>query len=192
MTKQEKFNNIGELFKKIIHKDNSLNRENKYWELKNGKSTMLRSPNKNSHGFTLDTCKRFPFFNPNPPKNITKMCDGIIALSTDERKDYLIIIEKKENEKNKDGYDLQLINGKLFCDWIIALAKAHNVYNPQSLTYIALLICEPRPNDTNKGTSTHNNKANKAKIPNKLKKHFKIFNKIKNETIVQLKDILQS
>jgi len=110
-------------------------------------------------------------------------CDYFLSYKD---KDYLFIIEKKTG--NKDNYELQLINGKLFCDWILTLFKQHNYYtNTRSINYIALLVWKPRE-VPNRGTTAHNQ--NRSGTPQSLAGHFNRFEEIKNQSEIYLKDYL--
>ena len=78
------------------------------------------------------------------------MCDAIIAQSYEERL-YMFVIEQKTGDP--DYFKKQVINGKLFCDWLCALYRSHG-YMDDNPIFIALLIWEPRLSQ-NKGTTTH-------------------------------------
>jgi len=178
---------ISKLFCKTIRKNYKLKRRNKDWLCQNGELIKLRSPGNKSFGFSLDNSTKplFCFISSNPPQHINKMCDAIICLSYKD-KDYLFIIEKKTG--NKYNYELQLINGKLFCDWILTLFKQHNHYtDTKSINYIALLVWKPRE-VPNRGTTAHNQ--DRSGTPQSLAGHFNRFEEIKNQSEIYLKDYL--
>ncbi len=188
---------IGELFTETIKKDYCLKREGKDWICENGKPIKLRSPNNKSCGFSLDNSTKHPFnfVSSSLPHGIAKMCDAIIVLSNKDE-DYIFIIEKKTGNKNE--YKLQLINGKIFCDWIITLFEQHGHYNRQEQrkrNYIALLVWEPRKSvdkdqtTHGKGQTTH---GKEDKMPEILRNHFDRFKDIQNEQQISLLDYLNT
>ena len=105
-----------------------------------------------SIAFSLDRePKPFAFFSDQAPPGFAKMCDAILFYFC-ENKTYLFVIEVKTG--NKGDCENQLINGKLFCDWLISLYIQHKSSNP-CVSVVPLLIWEPRQNSDRKGTTTH-------------------------------------
>lgn len=116
----------------------------------------MRLPKKNcfSIAFSLDckSSKPFAFLSDSPPRHFAKMCDAIL-FCVHENKIYLFVVEIKTN--NQGEYEKQLINGKLFCDWLIALCREHKYLDSKAeITVISLLIWEPR-RSAPEGTTTH-------------------------------------
>lgn len=79
------------------------------------------------------------------------MCDAIL-FCLHQNKTYLFVIELKTGHKG--DCKKQLINGKLFCNWLIALYIQHKNLNPE-VTTVPVLIWKPRQNPPRKGTTTH-------------------------------------
>jgi len=132
-----------------------LKRDGKRWILEEGNPpTEIRVPSRLSIAFSLDKkdAEPFAFFSNNPPKDFAKVCDAILFCCSEDRI-YLFIIEAKTGYKG--DYKKQLINGKLFCDWLIALYTQHKSSLDPSPTIIPLLIWKPRLNSVRKGTTTH-------------------------------------
>ena len=127
-----------------------LDRNGRDWHLANGVS--LRAPDRHSFGFSLDNQDIPPlaFFSRNPPLHINKMCDAIIAL-WNGGKLYFVVVEQKT--ANKNDYDKQLANGKLFCEWLVALFVHHGYCHSQSVEYVGLLVWEPRPSPRREATA---------------------------------------
>ncbi len=144
-----------ELFQRSIGNKFHLDREDRNWLLhENNCKIKLKSPDKYSLGFSLDRNSKpspFPFFTSNPPCDIAKMCDAIIALSY-KGKAYIFVIEQKTG--NKGEYYKQLTNGKYFCDWLLALLNQHKHYSDTPI-FIGLLCWEPRDKSPRKGPTTH-------------------------------------
>ncbi len=129
----------------------------------NGQKTYIQMPNCKSVAFQLDTpACAFPFLHKSPPKGIAKMCDAIIMASYRE-KNYIVCVELKTN--NKGQYNKQLTNGKLFCDYMLALLKEHehfdNCFFP---SYIALFIWYPRKHPERQ-TTTHDRQYPRCENP---------------------------
>lgn len=168
-----------ELIKKTIHADYCLSRDERDWLLDD--NVKLRLPDRHSFGFSLDNPCRppFAFFSGNPPKHIAKMCDAFIALSYDDTT-YIFIIEQKTADSGE--YKNQLMNGKLFCDWLGDLYRAHKP-DFGNLVYIGLLIWQPR-RDPDRDT---------PQLPTKPKKHlsFDNFFNIKNKKNIHLKELIR-
>ncbi len=136
-----------------IHTDYHLQREEEIWKLKDPPCVCLRAPDSNSIGFSLDDEDKRPlaFFSGNPPSDLSKMCDAIIAMAY-ENKLYLFIIEQKT--RCKSGYTKQLTNGKYFCDWLMSLYKEYGYLSTDPI-YIGMLVWQPRESSPRKGTTTH-------------------------------------
>ncbi len=114
----------------------------------------LRSPSRRSFGFSLDN-SRFPalaFFSPQPPEGLAKVCDGMVAV-LHERKLYLFAIELKSGDK--DDARKQLVNGRLFWQWLMELCKQHGyLYRVTDVCHVSLLMWYPRERSPRKGTTT--------------------------------------
>ena len=106
-----------------------------------------------SCGFSLDngTFPPFEFFALRPPKNLAKMCDAIV-LYDDGNDFYCTLIEQKTS--NRGHFEKQLVNGKLFCEWLVSLCEEHNYKPPGRVQYFGVLIWQPPPIPP-KGTTTH-------------------------------------
>ena len=115
--------------------------------------TRLTVPDCPSFGFSLDNEDNPPlaFFSDSPPVDMAKMCDAIIALSQ-ENKLYLFCIELKTGDEA--DYEKQLTNGRIFCEWLIQLYKAHDYWSVDSVHKSGLLIWEPQRSGR-RGTTSH-------------------------------------
>lgn len=132
--------NIAELFERTIAPKYHLPRQDRDWLYENGEQIQIRAPNNQSLAFSLDPKKvPFPFICGSPPPKVTKMCDVIIC-STSKQRHYIFIVEKKREWK--EDYHLQLINGKLFCDWMLALFREHG-HLQGKVTFVGLLLMYP-------------------------------------------------
>lgn len=150
-----------DLFDSTIEKTFHLKRNKRQWILteraKKGTQLSIIAPNRYSLGFTLDEANLpsaqnpMPFISGNPPEHIKKMCDAIVAL-TYKGMSYLFCIEQKSG--HKEDYKKQLMNGAIFCNWLMALFKAHNHFNQKPI-YIGLLVFTPRAKATRKGLTSH-------------------------------------
>ena len=175
-----------ETIKNTIHKNYHLQRDCKHWKLNDQPTVKLRAPNPHSIGFSLDNQTPSPlaFFSNKPPKYLAKMADAILALKY-KRKVYWFVIEQKTATKN--DYKKQLINGKLFCDWLIALYKQYN-YLPNGPICISLLVWKPRERSINKGATTHYNKPSKTINVGTFDYSFEV----QNVLDISLADIIQA
>ena len=146
------------LLEQTIHGDYHLPRRCLSWDLED--DVEIISPNRNSLAFSLDNGEKPPFgsLSAAPPKHIAKICDCIIALSY-QGKCYLFVIEQKTAHKGE--YKKQLINGRIFCDWLIALFTAHKHLTSEPV-FVSLLIWQPRRNSPRKGTTAHRRHGNIA------------------------------
>ena len=169
---------VVELIKKTIHSNYRLNRENRDWLLDH--NVRLRSPVRHSFGFSLDEpCDPpFAFFGGNPPAHIAKMCDAIVAVSHD-RKSYIFLIEQKT--AHQEEYGRQLVNGKLFCDWLGCLYRAHK-YDVDDLIFVGVLIWRPH-----KASDKETTRPLVKREEHQLFDHF--FN-IKNKKDIYLQDLI--
>ena len=160
-----------------------LRRQNKDWLLEN--NVKVRSVNHNSFGFSLDkddkSLSPFRFFSGKPPEHVAKMCDAIIAQRYGDTL-YVVVIEQKSS--SKDRYRKQLINGRLFCEWLMGLYQAHG-YSDRDPIYVGLLIWQPRPIH-DKGETTHRPLEFRQFAP------FCSLVEIRNQTLVQLHEILKA
>ena len=149
----KKNDNIVELLEKTIHGDLLLNRNDEQWILNGCTTVTLRSPTRRSIGFSLDNSQYRPlnFFGTSPPKDLAKMCDGILVLLHRDNL-YWFVVEQKTS--NQGDYKKQLINGKCFCDWLIALYRVHGYLfgNP---VVIGLLVWKGREKNVSKGLTSH-------------------------------------
>lgn len=171
--------NLVELIKKTIHSNYRLNRENRNWLLDH--NVKLRSPDRQSFGFSLDKpCDPpFAFFSGDPPAHIAKMCDAIVAVSHDQ-KSYIFLIEQKT--AHQDAYRQQLINGKLFCDWLGRLYRAHK-YGVNDLVFVGILIWQPH-RASHKDTTRPRTKPEKHQL-------FDHFFNIKNQKDIYLLELIR-
>ncbi len=158
-----------------------LNRDGRAWLLED--DVKLRAPHQHCLGFSLDNHEKPPlaFFNTSPPEHIAKMCDAIVAIWHKQTL-WLLIIEQKTAHKN--GYKKQLTNGKLFCDWLVALYKEHGYWSSKPV-FIGMLIWQPRESPR-KGTTSHRDEAQFRKSP-----PFDHFIELKNQTHIALDDLLK-
>lgn len=132
-----------------------LRRGERKWILEEDASKVrihIHVPIERSIAFSLDRKpKPFTFFADNPPPDFAKMCDAVLFY-LHGNKTYLFVIEIKTGDPGE--CEKQLINGKLFCNWLINLYIQHKSLNP-CVTVIPLLIWKPRENPGRKGTTTH-------------------------------------
>lgn len=171
-----------DLLERTIHEKYHLQRLSKDWKMKSG--VKLRTPGARSLGFSLDNQEHppFGFLSASPPKDVAKMCDAIVALSFKQNL-YVFFVERKT--AHLDDYKKQLTNGKLFCDWLIALFKEHASLNGEPI-FIGLLVWEPRQSPR-KGTTSHQLEAS---IKQKQVLPFHYFFEAKNETHFFLKALI--
>lgn len=139
------------LLEQTIHEDYHLPRRRRSWDLED--DVEIISPNRNSLAFSLDNEEKppFGFLSAAPPAHIAKMCDCVIALSYQE-KCYLFFIEQKTAHAHKEEYKKQLINGRIFLDWLVALFTAHEHLTSEPI-FVSLLIWQPRQKSPRKGTT---------------------------------------
>ena len=169
--------------KKTIHKYYHLNRQCRDWLLDN--NVKLRVPNRHSFGFSLDNRNKppFAFLSGSPPQHIAKVCDAIVALSY-QGKLYLFIIEQKTS--HSESYKKQLVNGKLFCDWLFSLYRWHGHWGSCKLVSIGLLIWQPRQQPRRGGTAHRSNVASQGHPL------FDYFLEKKNEINIHLGQLINS
>lgn len=176
-----------ETIKDTIHEDYHLQRENKHWKLNEQPTIRLRAPNRHSIGFSLDSQPQsspLTFFGDRPPRHVAKMADAILALKY-RRKVFWFVIEQKT--ATKGGYKKQLINGKIFCDWLIALYRQYN-YLPSDSVFVSLLVWKPRKKSVDKGTTTHHDKLSKVTRIGKFDHSFEL----QNYLDISLAEIVQA
>ncbi len=145
--------NIIEVIEKAIGSRYRLERKGREWFLDDtDRRTTIRVPGRNSIAFSLDieNEKPFAFFSGNPPEGIAKICDAFI-FCVYEGKGYLFIIEMKS--AHKEDSEKQLINGRLFCDWLLSLCREHG-YLKTEFSVASLLLWEPRERRTDRGLSS--------------------------------------
>ena len=133
-----------------------LTRRKEKWVLEEGQSkTEVHFSTEESIAFSLDqkNLRPFAFFSKKPPKHFAKMCDAIF-FCYHENSIYLFIIEEKT--ANLGDCEKQLINGKLFCDWLIALCIQHT-FPDLDVNIIPLLIWKPQQKSPRKGETGHRN-----------------------------------
>ncbi len=152
-----------DLFHSTIEKTFHLERDGQRWILaeraKKGTQLSIIAPNRYSLGFTLDEAnlksaqnlKPMPFISGNPPEHIGKMCDAIVVL-TYKGMSYLFCIEQKSGHKG--DYKKQLMNGAIFCNWLMDLFKVHGHFNQRPI-YLGLLVFKPRAKAVRKGSTSH-------------------------------------
>ncbi len=180
------------IIKDTINSAYHLNREGRAWLLDDG--VKLRAPHQHCLGFSLDNKEKPPLacFNAPAPKHITKMCDAIVAIWHKQTL-CLLIIEQKT--KHKGNYKKQLANGKLFCDWLVALYKEHGYWSGKPV-FIGMLIWQPR-NSPRKGATAHRGGRGKAPLTTSppfdyfIERGFDDFIELKNETRIALNTLLK-
>ena len=93
-------------------------------------------------GIKLDnsSSRPFHFFSDAPSPGLLKMCDGIFIHVKDENI-FFVLIEIKTS--HPDGSEDQLMNGKLFCQWLVALLRRYNFAPSGQVRYFAVLMWEP-------------------------------------------------
>ena len=152
-----------DLFEHTIEKSFHLKRDDLRWILgeraENGTQLSIIAPNRYSLGFTLDEANSpsaqnsapMPFISGTPPEHIKKMCDAIVVVAY-KGKGYLFCIEQKSGYKG--DYKKQLVNGAIFCQWLMALFEAHDYFNQKPI-YVGLLVFAPRARAERKGLTSH-------------------------------------
>ena len=143
-----------ETIKDTIDSRYHLKRTGRSWMIGESLEIKLTAPNRYSFGFSLDHQHHPPlaFFSGEPPTHLAKMCDAIITLKRNNEL-YLFCIEVKTAHKN--SYEKQLANGRIFCDWLIALYKRHDHWKIGSVYILGVLIWQPREKAVRKGTTSH-------------------------------------
>ncbi len=120
-----------------------LERNDREWLLdESDKRIEIRVPDRNSIAFSLDRRDEnpFAFFGGNPPGGMAKICDAFL-FCVYERQGYGFIIEMKSGHKEES--EKQMINGRFFCDWLLALCREHGYLNAD-FSIASLLLWEPR------------------------------------------------
>ena len=158
-----------------------LKRNGRDWLLPDG--GVVRMTNRHSIGFSLDNPKfpPFRFLGSNPPRHIGRICDAILVASRASRL-YVGILEQKSG--HKDDSRRQLVNGRLFCDWIFGLFRA-NGYSVGELVYVRILTWTPS-GIPNKGTTTPGYGVKKS-----TGEHFDWTVDVRNENCVFFAQILE-
>lgn len=168
--------------KEAIHGRYRLSRKKDAYILPN--DIRVYPSNQYSYGFSLDhpTVAPFAFWSGSPPKDLAKMCDAIVVYS-DGNDLICTLIEQKTG--NPGECEKQLVNGKLFCQWLVSLCQQHNYTPKGQATYFGVLLWEPKP-IPQKGTTTHQK-------PN-AKRHdlFDKFFDIQNDTYVDVGELISS
>lgn len=139
-----------------INERYALKREDRHWVLNETREgnwkTKIRAENRHSFAFSLDHADQanrpLAFFGGEPPKGVARMCDAIMVCHHDQRC-YLFLIELKT--KYKKGYEKQLRNGKIFCDWLLKLYQEHG-HACSAPVFVSLLIWFPRNSPPKQGT----------------------------------------
>ena len=149
-----------DIIEKTIHSGYRLDRQGRDWMLAGG--LRLRAPSRRSFAFSLDKegKRPFSFFSGSPPVHIAKMCDAIIAFFYREKL-YLLMVEQKTG--NPDQYEDQLINGKLFCDWLFSLYRRYGYCSGEPV-YIGLLAWQPWPTSRKGKTGLRSTAAGKHEL----------------------------
>jgi len=183
-------NRVFELLEQTIDEGYKLEREENHRLLKEEKKPSrlfkIRSVNRHTFAFSLDCekSKPFTFFSPNPPSGIARMCDAIMACHHNNRC-YLFLVEMKT--QHKDDYKKQITNGKLFCDWLLQLYKAHGHISARPI-FVSILIWFPRQQPEKGGTAHHDKIKEDIAIDQSIFDH--AF-KIENQSTVSMFDIFK-
>ena len=175
------------LLEQTIHGDYHLPRRRRSWNLED--AVEIISPNRNSLAFSLDNKEQppFDFLGAAPPAHIARMCDCVIALSY-QGKCYLFVIEQQT--AHQEEYRKQLINGRIFCDWLMALFTAHGHLTSEPI-FVSLLIWQPRQKSPRKGTTAHRRHGGITRtepVDNRFDSSFRAA----NLTRVWLRDLVES
>ncbi len=156
------------LIRRTIARRYHLKCEQNRWEIREKtRSIRLLASGGQSFGFSLDDPdpenSPLAFFGGSPPKYITKICDGMVAV-LHRGQLYLFSVEVKTADRS--GAKKQLLNGRLFWRWLMNLYEAHD-HLPESLTvsHISLLAWRPRRKTPRKGGTSHSNNENLEKLP---------------------------
>ncbi len=161
-----------------------LKQQGRQWLIED--AVWARSPDRHSIGFSLDCddSKPLAFFSNRPPAHLAKMCDALIAVLY-RQKLYLFAIEAKSGYKANSSK--QLVNGRHFWRWLIALCREHGYLNTET-KYIALLVWQPRKRQIDKGTTAHRDDLDIKVDP---KTGFTARVEVKNRTSFSLADLIQ-
>ena len=180
-----------DLFQQTIDSQYRLNREGKDWQLNDAQQQTItfRAANQHSLAFSLDVAKGskktepLAFFSGQPPSGIAKMCDAML-ICQHQQQDYLFLIELKTN--HKEDYKKQLMNGKLFCEWLLQLYKEHD-HTDKTPVVVGLLIYFPRRSPAKQGTS---HRAPRSDVVDDDKGQFDHMLHIKNNTLIAISKLL--
>ena len=178
-----------EHIKKTIRKQCHLQGEGLHWQLNEQPTVKLRAPTCHSIGFSVDNPDNpqyhpLTLFSKSPPSDISKRPDAILVLKW-KQTIYWFIVEQKTHRRA--GYEKQLINGKYFCDWLIALHRHHGYLNCDSVC-VGLLVWQPRPKFVSKGTTSHRGNRPSAIAVDTFSYSFEV----KNIPDISLIDVLQA
>ncbi|MBF2761104.1 MAG: hypothetical protein ISN28_12735 [Ectothiorhodospiraceae bacterium AqS1] len=168
-----------------------LERKNRDWLLdESDRQIRIRVPDKNPIAFSLDKkdTNHFAFFSGNPPEGIAKICDAFL-FCVYEGKGYLFIIEVKSAYREES--EKQLINGRLFCDWLLSLCQEHG-YLSTEFSIVSLLLWEPRKREVAyKMASDRQSDKDDPDIERKPKtKHFGFRLEVKNRRRITLQELI--
>lgn len=174
-----------DLFNRTIEKKFHLKRDERQWILdekaEDGTQLLIIAPNRYSLGFTLDEANSpsaqnldpMPFISGNPPEHIKKMCDAIVVIAY-RGMGYLFCIEQKSGHKG--DYKKQLVNGAIFCHWLMELFKTHGYFNQKPI-YVGLLVFAPRAKAVRKGLTSHRDKPEAFDPISPFDKCYRVVNK---------------
>ncbi len=157
-----------ELFPRTIDSRYHLHRERKYWLLQEKQHDIrLLSPSRQSFGFSLDDPdpENVPlaFFGRRPPKYITKMCDGMVAVL---RRDQLYLFAVEIKTADKGDANRQLVNGRLFWRWLMSLYRRHGCLpGTVNVFHVGLLVWQPKQKVRQRGIVTLPKSGNLKKAP---------------------------
>ncbi len=168
-----------------------LERNDREWLLDEAdKRIEIRVPDRNSIAFSLDKKDEnpFAFFGGNPPGGMAKICDAFL-FCVYERQGYGFIIEMKSGHKEES--EKQMINGRFFCDWLLALCREHGYLNVD-FSIASLLLWEPRERDiTRELTSYRRSGIEKSEIEQRPKTdHFPFRFEVRYRKRISLGDLI--
>ena len=177
--------------KKTIDSRYLLKRKNRDWLLdESDKRIGIRVPDRNSIAFSLDNENERPlaFFSGNPPEGMAKICDAFL-FCVYEGKGYLFIIEVKSAYREES--EKQLINGKIFCDWLLALCQEHGHLSTE-FSVASLLLWEPREREVTHPLASGRRSDNEdPDIERKPKtRHFGYRLEVKNRRQIALQELI--
>ncbi len=137
---------------RAINPNYHLERRERNWLLGDDAHRVeLRVPTRHSFGFSLDHPERSPlaFFSASPPRDLAKVCDGMVAFTREGRL-YLFSIEMKSS--HKEDASKQLVNGQLFWRWLVSLCVRHgHIPEATDICYISVIVWRPMEGSTRLG-----------------------------------------